>query len=229
MTLKKRILYLTITIALTACHSKTEEKEHTLNSTIGTEGKKQAVAKKTEPTVNSIYYSNVLEIEDLLINNHKLILPKSEFDLLYGTTIDSTRADIWECENQFLWFDEAWMIKTYDIDIDAEEIDFTRFKGKTTTLFSKGRVFHTNNHIVLLERVPAKNNQIRILSQQIVLDQNTTIATFRKKFPDVEPEKRNDSDGPVFRIFIDNDRVDAFLFYFKNGKLDYVTLWFEFC
>lgn len=51
MTLKKRILYLTITIALTACHSKTEEKEHTLNSTIGTEGKKQAVAKKTEPTV----------------------------------------------------------------------------------------------------------------------------------------------------------------------------------
>lgn len=227
MLLKKRILFLTITIALIACQSKTEEKEHTLNSTTGTEGKKEAVVKKTEPTVKSIYYSNVLAIENVSINNHKLILPKSEFDSLYGTTIDSTRADIWECANPFVWLDEEWMIKTYGKDKEME--DFARFNGKIATLFSKGRVFHTNNHIVLFERTPAKNNQFRILSHQIVLDQNTTVATFRKKFPDVAPEKTNDSDEPIFRIYTDNDRVDAFLFYFKNGKLDYMTLWFELC
>ncbi|MFM9946485.1 MAG: hypothetical protein ACKV1O_00970 [Saprospiraceae bacterium] len=184
--------------------------------------KEDTLFKKTNKSyLIKIYNSKYLDTENVLINEHKIILSKKEFNIKYKN-IDSTATTFWECGSPFEWLDRDWMIRKYGGT-------FERFDGKITTIYGKWIEFNTNNHIVLFDMAFAKHNSFRIISHNIVLNKNTTLKEFQEMFPNSEMEKLENQDEVRFRFRLDPDSDDAFLFDFKDGKLNYYTLWWLLC
>lgn len=166
-----------------------------------------------------------LKMDDVLLNNKKLLLNKNDFEKIY-TKIDSTKTDLWECGNPLTFLDKEWMVKTYGKEINGE---FEKYDGKITTIYSNGIQFITNNHVVLFDTANAKQNTFTIISRDIILDNIVSIEHFQKLFPNLEKEKTEEPTVFRFRISTEKDSDDAFLFYFKVGKLEHITLWFLLC
>ncbi|WP_310555407.1 hypothetical protein [Flavobacterium sp.] len=173
------------------------------------------------------YNSKYIDFENVLINNHKVILSKSDFESIHNK-IDSTKTMIWECGSPFEWLDEEWMIKTYGNKTE-ESGAFDTFNGEITTLFGKDIEFNTNNNIVLFDKAFAKNNSFEIISHRIKLNKNTSLEDFKKMFPNSEMEILEERNEVRFRFYLNDKADDAFLFYFKKGKLNYFTLWWLLC
>ncbi len=183
--------------------------------------------KSISSTGISTYDSKIIAIENLLINGNKIILPIEEFKSIY-TKIDSTKTKIWECGSPFEWLDEQWMTATYGKQ-NEEVGTFENFNGEITTLYSKNIEHNTNNHIVLFNKALAENNTFEIISHKIRIDKSTTLENFKKQFPNCEIEKLENPNESRIRFSVENKLDDAFLFYFKDGKLDYLTLWWLLC
>lgn len=171
------------------------------------------------------YPITFLKIEDVLLNNKKLLLDKNHFEKIYNK-IDSTKTSLWECGNPLTYLDKEWMVKTYGKEINGE---FEKYDGNITSIYTNGIKFITNNHAVLFDTAEANKNTFTVISRNIVLDNNTSIEDFQKLFPNLEKEKMDDPNTFRFRISTQKDYDDAFLFYFKDGKLEYITLWFLLC
>ncbi|KAF2513588.1 hypothetical protein [Flavobacterium foetidum] len=216
------LLLFTILIACNSCNKKVKEPKKIIET-------KQKVTTSTEPKEKdkSIYDSKFLEKENVLINNHKVILTKDEFESIY-THIDSTKTRLWECGSPFEWLDEKWMTKTYGKK-NKETGLFPKFNGEITSIYSQNIDFATNNHIVLFDTGSADNNTFEIISHNIKLNKDTTVKEFRSKFPNIEMEKTDYPNEVRFRFYLNNQSDDAFLFYFKDGKLNYLTLWWLLC
>lgn len=173
------------------------------------------------------YTSNYISTEDVLVNGHNVFFKKTEFDALYKNKIDSTRTDVWDCGTPFEWLDDKWMTEKYGPK--SKEGDLENFNGEITTLFGKGITLSTNNHMVLFDTGYAENNSLTIVSHNIRLDKNTTLEDFKKWFPKAEIEKMDKPNEVRFRFSIEKNIEDSFLFYFKDGKLEYFTLWWLLC
>lgn len=182
---------------------------------------------KKDPNINPVYTSKSINIENALINGHKVILSKTEFDAIYPKN-DSVKTTLWECGNPFEWLDKEWMIKKYGPE-NKEKGTFERFNSEITTIYLNKIEYNTNNHLVLFDRASAENNSFKIISQNITLDRNTTLEGFKKIFPNAEIEKLANKNEVRARFSLGEKRDDAFLFYFKNGKLNYFTLWWLLC
>jgi hypothetical protein len=225
------ILFL-VGLTFQSCENKNKEtaKENSKDKNIGSlnnESKETLSIKRGTNNDSFKYYLKTIDIENVLINGHKIILTKSEFDSYYKK-IDSTKTYVWECGSPFESLDEKWMTKTYGKQND-EKGTFENFNGEITTIFCKDIEFSTNKHIVLFDRAFAQNNSFKIISKDLTLDKNTTLKNFKKTFPNVEMEELDNKNESRFRLSLIKDGDGAFLFYFKNGKLDYFTLWFVLC
>lgn len=120
------------------------------------------------------------------------------------------------------------MIKTYGKQ-NSDSGTFERFDGKITSMYTNNAEFNSNKHIVLFNSAIAHKNSFQIKSHHIVLNQNTTIEEFQKLFPKLEKETTDQKNLSRFRISVNKDGGDAFLFYFKDGKLDEFLLWWLLC
>jgi len=198
-----------------------------LNEISSTKPIKKDSIKRLKKTASKPYLSAFLKIEDALMNDNKIILEKKIFDELYPKR-DSVKTEIWECGNPFNWLDDKWMIKTYG-KYDRERDTFGDFDGKLTSIFTKNARFDTNNHIVLFNGALSKGNNLKIKSHQIVLDENTTLEEFQRFFPNLKKEELEHKNEYRFRIGIEKNNDDAFLFYFENGKLKSFNLWWLLC
>ena len=185
------------------------------------------VGKSVEKQNQQIFNSKYLAIKNATVNHHPIILDQKEFEKIYKN-IDSTSTTLWECGNPFDWLDKDWMRKKYGSE-NNDKGTFENFDGKITTIYSKEIEFNTNNHIVLFNTAFAKKNSFQIPSHHINLDQNTTLEEFKTIFPNLELEKLENPNEVRFRMYLSHSSDDAFLFYFKNGKLDYFTLWWLLC
>ncbi|MFD1601669.1 hypothetical protein ACFSJW_16610 [Flavobacterium artemisiae] len=224
--MKRHILLLLFTI-LIACNNR-DEKAKEPNNIIET--KKEAttsIEPKEKSKDKSIYDSKFLEKGNVLINDYKIILSKDEFESIY-THVDSTKTQLWECGSPFEWLDEKWMIKTYGKK-NKETGIFEKFNGEITTIYIKNSQFTTNNHIVLFDTGFAATNSFKIISHNITLNKDTTVEEFQSKFPNSEIEKTENPNEVRFRFYLNATSDDAFLFYFKDGKLNYLTLWWLLC
>ncbi|MBE8727814.1 hypothetical protein C4F50_23095 [Flavobacterium sp. KB82] len=210
---------------LIACNSRNEKVKEAAKTI--TKDTSAVVETKKKPDDKSVYDSKFIEKENILINGNKVIVSKQEFESIY-TKIDSTKTQIWECGSPFEWLDEKWMIKTYG-QKTSDMGTFKTFNGEITTIYTQNIQFATNNHIVLFDTGFADQNSFKIISHNITLDKNTTLKEFRKKFPNAEMEKTENENEVRFRFYLDKVTDDAFLFYFKDGKLNYVTLWWLLC
>ena len=168
-----------------------------------------------------------MAIKNATVNHHPIILDQKEFEKIYKK-IDSTSTTLWECGNPFDWLDKDWMRKKYGSE-NKDKGTFENFDGKITTIYSKEIEFNTNNHIVLFNTAFAKKNSFQIPSHHINLDQNTTLEEFKTIFHNLELEKLENPNEVRFRMYLSHSSDDAFLFYFKNGKLNYFTLWWLLC
>ena len=189
---------------------------------IASKNKESVVTEKIK-----VYPSKYLAIENVLVNDHKIILAQQEFAKLYPK-YDSIRTTLRECGHPLEWLDEKWMVKTYG-EKDENVGTFARFDGKIARFSIKGFDFDSNNHLVIFDSGKAKGNTFLIISDQIVLDENTSVSDFEKLFPKIEMEETEDKDKVRFRLYVAKNLDEAFLFYFKNGKLEYYTLWWLLC
>jgi hypothetical protein len=174
-----------------------------------------------------VYLANSLSLNNILLNGHK---PKLSFDRFnqYYPKPDSLKKTLWECGSPFDSLDEAWMIRTYGPQ-DAEKGTFKNYDDQVTTIYVNGGEYATNGHITLLIKADASHNSVLIPSHQIVLNSQTSAATFDKLFPKTHPEKMEDKNMVRYRIPLKADEPDAFLLYFKNGKFDHIELWYLLC
>lgn len=191
------------------------------------QGKDTITDNKKKLNINPVYNSKFIKIENVLINGHKVILLKNEFDAIYPKN-DSIKTTLWECGNPFEWLDKEWMIKKYGAE-NKEKGTFERFNSEITTIYLKNIKYSTNNHMVLFDMAFAENNSFKIISHHITLDRNTTLEEFKKIFPNTEIEKLANKNEVRARFYLEEKKDDAFLFYFKNGKLNYFTLWWLLC
>jgi len=219
-------LLILIALALQCCKSNTEKIQDPEDSIL-IKNEEKTLKYKKKLISNAIYNSKFIEIENVLINDHKAILSKNEFDALYQKN-DSAKTSLWECGNPFDWLDKDWMVKTYG-EINKEKGTFERFDGKITTIYEKEIQFNTNNHIVLFEKALISSNSFKISNHNITLDKGTTLEGFKKIFPNTEIENLENRNEVRARFYLEKNSDDAFLFYFKNGKLEYFTLWWLLC
>ena len=161
------------------------------------------------------------------MNNHKIILEQKEFRNLYPK-YDSIRTTLRECGHPLEWLDEKWMVKTYG-EKDKNVGTFARFNGEITRFSIRGFDFDSSNHLVIFDSGKAKGNTFLIISDQIVLDENTSVSEFKNLFPKVEMEVTDEKNTVRFRLYVAENFDEAFLFYFKDGKLEYYTLWWLLC
>ena len=236
----KKILVLPIFLLafLMILSCKTEKKEPQISEnrnvqnngnlqSVGQNGKDSTIANRKIPQVISTYHSKFIAIENVLINGHEVILPKKQFEELYPN-IDSTKTDVWECGDPFEWLDKEWLEKTYGAANNDGE-SFENYHGEVTTIYGKNIEFTTNSHMVLFDEALAENNSLTIKSHNITLDKNTTLEQFKKIFPNTEIENFDNSNELRARFYLGKEIDDAFLFYFKDGKLISFTLWWLLC
>lgn len=119
------------------------------------------------------------------------------------------------------------MIKTYGPEDDNNT--FQNYDGKVERIYFNGIEFNSNSHLYLFGEGIAKNNTFTIISHGIQLDENTTVKEFQKLFPNCKAENYDATANIRFRLYIEEKHDDAFLFYFKNGKLEQVVLWWLLC
>lgn len=212
---------------LFSCKEKHSVEKEIPRKTIATENKSSAPKKMESVESTASYSSKYLAAENVRLNGHPLMLSKKEFFTIYQK-VDSVQTTLWECGSPFEWLDQEWMIKKYGKPND-EHGTFADFDGKISKLFINNSVFTTNNHLYLFDTAKAQNNTFTIVSQNIVINEDTTVSEFKKRFPDVDEEKTDVKNTVRFRFYLDGKSDDAFLFYFKNGKLEYVTLWWLLC
>jgi len=215
--MKNLLILITFAMILPACNQNAGKDKTTAEKTVS--------IKKDNP--QTVYNSDILEIENVLINGHQVILSANEFRSAYPK-IDSSKTITADCGSPFDWLDEQWMTKTYG-KYNETKGTFEKYDGKITMLYGENIEFSTNNHIVLFDMAFAGNNSFRIISHNITLDKSTTLEAFKRKFPHSKIEKLEKPDEARFRFYIDKEKENAFLFYFKNGKLDYFTLWWLLC
>lgn len=226
---KKYFIYLVSSIALiliAGCGNNTDKIAKTNNDSI-----QNAVdtASKSQKTVQPIPYTlDTLSINDVTFNNQKAFLSNTEFNQYFK--VDSSKTDIWECGNPFTYLDKEWMEKKYG-KYDVNVGNFKNFDGKITTYFVGNAQFSSNSNKVLFSFADAKNNKLSLPNNNINLDENTTIEDFKKLFP-----KKSNSIEPMeaphvqqIRLQIGKNINDAWIFTFKNGKLESYTLWWELC
>ncbi|MBS7563034.1 hypothetical protein KHS38_01340 [Mucilaginibacter sp. Bleaf8] len=174
-----------------------------------------------------VYSVKSLPLHAILINGLKPMLPYQSFQKQYPKP-ERVSKTLWECGSPFDVLDKDWMIHTYG-PYDQQKGTFDRYDGQITTLYVNGAEYATNDHMALLVKADAVHNPVSIPSHRIVLKAHTSIKTFEKLFPNLRPEKMEDDETVRYRISIEPEYDDAFLFYFKNGKFDYVELWFLLC
>lgn len=228
---QKIILALALFITLLNCQKKDDNNlianEITIKSDSNVRSKDSIESPNTVSVKPQPYTKEFLKIEDAEINGHKIILSQNEFDKIYPKK-DSVKTDLWECGSPFEWLDENWMIKTYGKQ-NSDSGTFERFDGKITSMYTNKAEFNSNKHIVLFNSANAHKNSFQIKSHHIILNQDTTIEEFQKLFPKLEKEITDQKNVSRFRISVDKDVDDAFLFYFKDGKLDEFLLWWLLC
>lgn len=223
--------YIIFAFTIFGCRDDVKKREKSkANSTIDTGAK---AAKNTGINTKELkhrtavtYHSNFLATKDVLINGHAVILSYRKFNSLYRK-IDSSRTALWECGDPFEWLDAAWMKKTYG-NKDKEKGTFEKYDSKVTSLYVNDMRFDTNKHMVLFNTASATSNTLEIPSHHIVLNNHTSVADFKKMFPNVKLDQLENSET-VARCYLEKDADDAFLFYFKNGKLNYFSLWWLLC
>lgn len=223
---KQFALLILILFAVQSCKNDTD-KTQDLNDTIVIKSQDTIIENTEKNNVSTIYNSKYLDIENALVNDHKAILSREEFDALHQK-IDSSATTVWECGSPFEWIDKEWMTKTYGAE-SKEKGTFENFDGKITTLYENNIQFITNNHIVLFDTALASDNTFKIRDHKIILDKNTTLEHFQKIFPNTEIENLQNKNEVRARLYLEKDSDDAFLFYFKNGKLAYFNLWWLLC
>ena len=224
---KTLISFIVFVIMLMGCHNEEKPKNKPKNERQTTIQVQPIPLKTTETKKPIVYKKRYMSIKDVLVNGHNMILSRRKFNSLYKK-IDSSKTQLWECGDPFEWLDEKWMKATYG-DKSEKSGTFQKYDGNVTTIFAKNIEFNTNNHIVLLNTAFAKSNSFEIPSHRIVLDKNTSVEDFRKTFPLAKMEKVEDPDEVRFRFYLKAPADDAFLFYFKNGKLNYLKLWWLLC
>lgn len=173
------------------------------------------------------FTKDFLNIKNADINDHQIILSHQNFDKIYPTK-DSVITDVWECGSPFEWLDEVWMVKTYG-KRSSDSGTFEKFDGEIMSIYTNKAEFNSNKHIILFGSGDAHKNSFQIKSHHIVLNHNTTIEEFQNLFPKLEKEITDEKNVTRFRIPINKDSDDAFLFYFRNGKLDEFLLWWLLC
>lgn len=217
----KKLALLFPLLSLFCC--KESESKDKLQPSLATE---KTITREDSAKVGTKSYSlDFLKMDDVLLNGQKIMLIKNDFEKIYSKA-DSTKTDLWECGNPLNFLDREWMIKTYGKENNGE---FENYDGNITTIYTHNIEFITNNHMVLFDTAQADKNTFKIISSNIILDKNTTIEDFQKQFPKLEKEDTEDPAVFRFRIPTEKESDDAFLFYFKNGKLEYTTLWFLLC
>ena len=174
-----------------------------------------------------IYQSRYLAIENVTLNGHHLFLDQKEFERFYPK-IDSVETSLRECGHPLEWLDEKWMTKTYGAK-DENVGTFARFDGMITRFSSRGLDFDSNKHKVIFDSGKSKENTFTILSHNIFLDENTTVAEFAGLFPKIEMDQTDEPDTVIFRIYLDQESEAAFYFYFTDGQLDNYQLWWLLC
>ncbi len=180
-----------------------------------------------ENVLHAQYNYDTLSLEGALVNGHKIVLPQKTFEKIYGT-LDSAKTDLWECGSPFGYLDDAWMAKTYGA-YDTSKGEYGSFNGYFTTLFVQKASFASNGHIVLFDGADAAGNTFSLVGSGITLDKNTTLETFESAFPKLLREPGDNPQECRYRISLGKQSDDAFLFYFKEGRLDYFTLWWLLC
>ena len=237
--MKKNItltIFILTFLTIISCKNEKKEQQKDENISVQTNSNFQSISQQGKDTIienkkslnsNSIYNSKFIEIKNVLVNGHKVILLKNEFDAIYAKN-DSTKTILWECGSPFEFLDKDWMIKTYGNE-NKEKGTFENFNGEITTIYRKNIEFSTNNHIVLFDVAFAENNSFKIISHNIILDKNTTLEQFKKIFPNTEIENLESKNEVRARFYLAKNMEDACLFYFKNGNLDYFTLWWLLC
>ena len=228
---KITFVYIVLAFTVFGCRDGVKQREKPqVNSTIGTGGlggkdtgiNPRGLKRRTAVT----YQSKFITTKDVLINGHDVVLSFRKFNALYSA-LDSSRTALWECGDPFEWLDSVWMKKTYG-NKDKEKGTFEKYDSKVTSLFVKDMRFDSNRHIVLFNTASAKSNSFEIPSHHIVLNKNTSLADFKKMFPNVKLDQLENSET-VARFYLERDADDAFLLYFKNGKLDHFILWWLLC
>jgi hypothetical protein len=173
------------------------------------------------------HISKVLNIDDILVNGQKILMSKDEFKLTYGQ-IDSVKVESRECGNPFEWLDKEWMIKTYGV-YDDQMGTFKNFDSRISVFYSNHASFDSNNHLYLLNTTYTDKNTVNIISKNILLTNKTSLAEFESLFPKAEKEILENSSEVRFRLFLEDGYDNSFLFYFKNDKFKYLTLWWLLC
>ncbi|QXU43643.1 hypothetical protein [Pedobacter sp. D749] len=224
---KTLISFIVFAIMFISCRNEGKPKSEPKNERQTAIQGQPVLLKRRETKKPIVYKERYMSIKDVLINGHHMILSRPKFNSLYKK-IDSSKTELWECGDPFEWLDEKWMKATYG-DKSEKSGTFEKYEGNVTTLFAQNIEFNTNNHIVLINTAFAKSNSFEIPKHQIVLNQNTSIEDFRKTFPLAKMEKLEDPDEVRFRFYLEAPADDAFLFYFKNGKLNYLKLWWLLC
>lgn len=228
---QKIILALTILITLLNCQKKDDNNPIANGTVVKSDSTINPKDSMGSPEITSVnpqpYTKEFLKIEDAEINGHKIILSQNKFDKIYPKK-DSVKTDLWECGSPFEWLDEDWMTKTYG-KRNSDSGTFERFDGKITSMYTNNAEFNSNKHIVLFNSANAQKNSFQIKSHHILLNQDTTIEEFQKLFPKLENETTDQKNVSRFRISVDKNIDDAFLFYFKDGKLDKFVLWWLLC
>lgn len=173
------------------------------------------------------YVSKVLNIDDILINGQKILMSEDEFNLMYQQ-IDSVIVESRECGNPFEWLDREWMVKTYG-EYDNQIGAFKNFNSRISVFYSNHCAFDSNNHLYLLNTVNANKNTVNIISKNILLTNETSLAEFESLFPKAKKEILENSFEVRFSLNTDFKSEHSLLFYFKNDKFEYVTLWWLLC
>lgn len=226
-----KLFFLSFFLILLNCQ-KRDDKSITINETkVKSDSNVKLKDSIKSPEIVSVkprsYTKEFLKIEDAEINGHKIILSQNEFDKIYPQK-DSVKTDLWECGSPFEWLDDDWMTKTYG-KRNSDSGTFERFDGKITSTYTNNAEFNSNKHIVLFNSADAHKNSFQIKSHHILLNQDTTIEEFQKLFPKLKKEVTDQKNVSRFRISVNKDSDDAFLFYFKDGKLDQFVLWWLLC
>lgn len=181
----------------------------------------------TEKEKAKVSSQNVISINDVLINDKKVLRTIDEFNKSYSH-IDSIKTTLWECGQPFEWLDKEWMEDKYG-KFDDIKGTFKNFDGKIKTFYVLNTEYNSNNHLVLFNNGNTKNNSLKIISKNIVLNANTTIEQFKKYFQQSKQENLANLNEFRFRLYMKNESEDAFIFDFKNGKLQKIILFWVLC
>lgn len=210
-----------------ACEKNTKEDHISAQNNTDSISSGKTKEKIYKKNLSSVFNQDHLPLNNVLVNRNSILTPKEDFKTMYAKA-DSVKAEIWECGNPFEWLDKEWMAKTYG-NYSTDKGTFGDFDGTVSSIYLGNSTYTTNEHVVLFDRTQMEGNEIFIKSHQILLTENTTIEEFQKLFPQIKKSETDVKNTFIFRIPLAKDNDDAFLFFFTNGKLNNVKLWWLLC